>query len=296
MKIGFLGLGTMGIGMASKLADNGFDVSVWNRSPGKAEALAASGVRVAATPFEAAAGADAVIAMVADDRASAAVWLGANGALAGMPATAIAIECSTVTVDWTSTLAAAAAERGVAFVDAPVTGSKSQAASGDLRFLVGGEAAVVDRARPVFDVMGAAVIPCGPVGSGAMLKLINNYLCGIQVASLAEALAMAERSGLDIETVANVLTEGAPGSPLVKTLSRRMIDRDYAPNFIPGLMAKDLRYAADAMAGVGITSAIAEAARARFVDGDQQGHAADDIASIIEPLRAALVATEPSSA
>jgi len=284
-RIAFLGLGTMGAGMAAQLATKGFDLSVWNRSRAKADALAEHGARAAATPAEAAAGADIVIAMVADDAASRAVWLGDDGALAVLRPGALAIESSTLTIDWVRTLAGAAQTQGLDFIDAPVTGSRQQASEGALKFLVGGADAVVARARPVLDAMGVDVLHLGPVGSGAILKLVNNFLCGVQVASVAEAVAMIERSGLDPVRAVAVLAGGAPGSPLVGAVSQRMLDRAYQPNFFPGLMAKDLAYAQAAFAAQGITLASADAARARFEAAVADGLGDKDIASIVEPLR-----------
>jgi 3-hydroxyisobutyrate dehydrogenase len=128
-------------------------------------------------------------------------------------------------------LASAAAAKGCSLLDAPVTGSKTQAASGELRFLVGGPADTVERARPVFEVMGRETIHLGPTGAGARLKLINNFVCGIQAAALAEAVALIEGVGLDCATALSVLSNGAPGSPLVNAVGPRMARPDYTVNF-----------------------------------------------------------------
>jgi 3-hydroxyisobutyrate dehydrogenase len=285
--VAVLGLGIMGSGMARQLIRRGFDVAVWNRSTEKAAALAAEGARAGATPGEAARGADIVVAMLADDDASRRTWLGEDGALAAMAADTIAIECSTLTIDWIHALASAANARQIRFLDAPVTGSKAQAEAGELRFMVGGDADVVERARPAFDAMGAGYTRLGPNGSGAVLKLVNNFLCGVQVASLAEGIAMIERSGLDVDQAVAMLSSGAPGSPLVKAVSQRMLDRAYTPNFFVPLMAKDLAYAQQAFAGAGIELPSAEAARARFIAADEAGLGESDIAAVVEPLREA---------
>ncbi|UIJ44204.1 NAD(P)-dependent oxidoreductase [Sphingomonas cannabina] len=284
-KIAVLGLGIMGSGMARQLLAAGFDVTVWNRSPGKAAPLTQAGARAAATPAEAVADAAIVVAMLADDSVSRAVWMGEGGALAAMAPGAIAIESSTLTGAWIADLAQAASARGVRFLEAPVTGSRDQAAQGALRFLVGGEADVVAAARGVFDAMGSALVHLGPVGSAATVKLANNYLCGVQAASLAEAVALFEKRGLDVEQAMSILTDGAPASPMVKAVGRRMLDRDYAPHFLVPLMAKDLGYAAQTMASAGIRSSIAEAARQRFLEADAAGEGHRDIAAIVEPLR-----------
>jgi 3-hydroxyisobutyrate dehydrogenase len=285
VKVAVLGLGIMGAGMARQLVAKNFDVTVWNRDAAKTAALASAGARAAATPALAAAGADVALSMLANDEASRAVWLGGDGALAAMRKDAIAIESSTLTVEWIRELATAAQARGIAFLDAPVTGSKAQAESGALSFLVGGPAESLERARPVLAAMGGQVSHLGPTGSGAMMKLINNFLCGVQVASLAEAIAMAERSGLDARQAAAVLSGGSPGSPLVKMVSQRMLDRTYEPNFFIPLMAKDLSYARQAFAHAGIELASADAARAHFVAADRAGMGQKDIAAIVELLR-----------
>jgi 3-hydroxyisobutyrate dehydrogenase len=285
MKVAVLGLGIMGAGMARQLVAKGFDVTVWNRDVAKTAALAMVGARVAGSPAQAVAGADIVIAMLANDDASRNVWLGDQGALAAMRPDAVAIESSTLTVEWIRELAAAANQRGIAFLDAPVTGSKAQAETGALSFLVGGAAAVLERVQPALAAMGKSITHLGPTGSGATMKLINNFLCGVQVASLAEAMAMAERSGLDARQAAGVLSAGSPGSPLVKMIAQRMLDRAYEPNFYIPLMAKDLSYARRTFARAGIELPSADAARARFIDAERAGMGGQDIAAIVELLR-----------
>lgn len=285
MKVAVLGLGIMGSGMARQLLAAGFDVAVWNRSCEKAEPLGDAGAHIGSTPADAATGAAIVVAMLANDDVSRTVWTGEDGALAAMAPGAIAIESSTLTGDWVFDLARQAAAQGVRFLEAPVTGSRDQAAQGMLRFLVGGDADVIDVARPAFDAMGGALVHLGPVGSAATVKLANNFLCGVQAASLAEAIALFEKHGLDMEQAMSILFDGAPASPMVKGVGRRMLDRDYAPHFLVPLMAKDLGYAAQAFADVGIVSEIARAARQRFVEADLAGEGHRDIAAIVEPLR-----------
>jgi 3-hydroxyisobutyrate dehydrogenase len=173
---------------------------------------------------------------------------------------------------------------GVGFLDAPVTGSKAQAQSGSLRFLVGGKADVLERARPVMSALGS-IVHIGSQGSGTLLKLINNYMCGVQAASLAEALAMVERSGLDRSRAMEVLLNGAPGSPVIKLLSERMLQRAYEPQFFVTLMAKDLAYAGRALSAAGIDSNLAVAAVERYAAAERAGFGHDDMAAVIEPIR-----------
>jgi 3-hydroxyisobutyrate dehydrogenase len=285
LKIAVLGLGIMGSGMARELVNKGFEVRVWNRNAAKAAPLVAAGARAGSTPADAVRDVDLALAMLADDDASRAVWLGAGGALDAMKPGAVAMESSTLTVEWVRELAREAGHRGVEFLDAPVTGTKMHAESGTLSFLVGGAAETLERVRPALAAMSGSIAHLGPSGSGALLKLINNFMCGVQVASLAEALGMAERSGLDVRQVAAMLGAGAPGSPLVRMIGQRMIDRAYEPNFFVPLMAKDLAYAQREFARAGIDLKSAEIARAPFLAAAQAGFADRDIASIVELLR-----------
>lgn len=284
-RIAFLGLGLMGSGMAHRLLAAGFPVAVFNRNRGKAATHAAAGATLAATPREAALRADVIISMVADDQAARAVWLGPEGALAAAKHGAVCIESSTVTLDWVRELAECAAVRGLGFLDAPVTGSRTQAAAGELNFLVGGPAATLEQVRPVLAAMSKTITPLGPVGSGALLKLVNNFVCGVQVAALAEAIAMIERGGLDRAKALAILTEGAPGSPLVKAVSARMTAPDYAPHFLLRLMAKDLSYAIKTAGAQTLDLTTASTALAAFQRGIAAGHGEKDIAAVIEPLR-----------
>jgi 3-hydroxyisobutyrate dehydrogenase len=285
--VALLGLGTMGSGMVANLLKAGFPLAVWNRSRAKAEAFAAQGARVAATPADAARGANVVVSMLADDAASRAVWLGADGALAAAEEGAVLVESSTVTPAWIAELEAAARARGLDFLDAPVTGSRAQAANGQLSFLVGGPSEALEAVRPVLEAMSKEILSLGPVGSGAKLKLINNFLCGVQVASLAEGIAWIERSGLDREQALAFLKSGAPGSPLLGNLSARMTSRDYAVNFLLKLMSKDLLYAGKAAAESGVELTTAANARMLFEQAVAQGYGDEDMSAVIEPVRAA---------
>jgi len=276
----------MGSGMAANLLKAGFPLAVWNRSRAKAEALAAQGARVAETPADAAHGASVILSMLADDAASRAVWLGEDGALAAANKDAVLIDCSTVSPAWIAELANAAEARGLEFLDAPVTGSRMQAADGQLTFLVGGEADALERARPVLEAMSKEIAHLGPVGSGAKMKLLNNFLCGVQVASLAEGIAWMERSGLDTEKALDLLKRGAPGSPLLANLSARMMNRDYAVNFYLKLMAKDLTYAEKAAAESGVELTTAANARGLFERATVDGYGDKDMSSVVEVLRA----------
>ncbi|MFI4947046.1 MAG: NAD(P)-dependent oxidoreductase [Burkholderiales bacterium] len=284
-RVALIGLGLMGSGMARRLLGAGFPLAVWNRNPERAKALAAEGAHVAATPRDAAARADVVLSMVADDAASRAVWLGDHGALAGATRGAVLVECSTLTVGWIGQLFREVAARGCELLDAPVTGSKPHAASGELVFLVGGSAAALETARPALTAMSRAILHVGASGRGALLKLVNNFMCGVQAASLAEALALIERSGLDRAKSLELLTTGAPGSPLVKTLSARMTARDYTPNFLLRLMSKDLTYALAEGRKYGLALSTVASALQVVDQAVAAGNGEEDFSALVEPLR-----------
>lgn len=280
-----LGLGIMGAGMARRLLGAGFPLTVYNRTAAKAEALVADGARLAHTPREAARDADVIVSMVADDNASRSLFAGENGALDALQSGAIVIESSTVSPEWIAELAKIAQAKGVEVLDAPVTGSRPQAAAGELKFLVGGSDAALERARPVLAVMSKSIVHVGPTGSGATLKLINNFLCGVQVIALAEGVAWMEKAGLNPDTAMQVLTDGAAGSPLVKGLSARMLSRDYTPQFHLELMRKDLDYSAKAAGRAGVELTTAAAARARFDRAIEAGLGQQDFSSVVETMR-----------
>jgi 3-hydroxyisobutyrate dehydrogenase len=284
-RIAFLGLGLMGGGMARRLLGAGFAVTVFNRTPARAEPLAAAGARVAGSPREAAAGAEVVFSMVADDAASRAMWLGPDGAIAGAARGAVLVECSTLTVAWVQELAQAAAAAGAECIDAPVTGSKNQAAAGELNFLTGGNAAALETIRPALNAMGRSVTHLGPTGSGALLKLINNFLAGVHVAATAEAVAWIERTELDRAQAIAFLSDSAVGSPVTKTVAARMCTPDFTPNFFLRLMAKDLGYASGEAAKAGQQLTSAAMARDVFQRAIAAGHGDKDMSAVVEPLR-----------
>jgi 3-hydroxyisobutyrate dehydrogenase len=284
-KVALLGLGTMGTGMAANLLKAGVSLTVYNRTAAKAQMLISNGARLASTPAEAAKDASVIISMLSDDAASREVWLGRDGALDAAGTGSILIESSTVSPAWVAELAEAGSRRGVELLDAPVTGSRMQAEAGQLSFLVGGSDETLERALPVLKAMSKEIVHLGPLGSGAKMKLINNFLCGVQVASLAEGLTWIERSGLNREKALTVLKSGAPGSPLLGSISARMVSQNYAVNFLLKLMNKDLLYAQNEAARNGVALKTAEAAQSLFESAVTQGLGNEDMSSVIEPLR-----------
>lgn len=285
-QIAILGLGTMGLGMAKNLLKAGFTVAAYNRTSAKAAPLDALGARIADTPADAARDADVVISILSDDDVSRKTWTGEHGALDGAKPGAVLVESSTVTPAWIAEFALLAAERNLHLVDAPVTGSRLQAEGCQLIFLVGANAGILDRIRPVLAAMSKEIVLLGPIGSGARMKLINNFLAGVQVASVAEAISWVERSGLDREQALKILCNGAPGSPLINTISARMVAANYDVNFLLSLMRKDLHYARSDAATLGVELRSAKTAEERFVEAAAAGHGDKDMSAVIEPLRA----------
>jgi 3-hydroxyisobutyrate dehydrogenase len=275
----------MGSGMAANLLKAGFPLTVYNRTAAKAQPLVDAGARLASTPADAVQGASVVLSMLADDAASRNVWLGTGGALAAADTRAILIESSTVSPVWIAELADEASRRGLQFLDAPVTGSRMQAEAGQLSFLVGGSDTTLAAVTPVLQAMSKEILHLGPVGSGAKLKLINNFLCGVQIASLAQGLTWIERSGLDREKSLTFLKTGAPGSPVLGALSARMAAHNYAVNFMLKLMAKDLLYAQNEAARCDVDLTTAQVARSLFEDAVAKGFGEVDMSAVIEPLR-----------
>jgi 3-hydroxyisobutyrate dehydrogenase len=275
-KVAFIGLGRMGHGMAGRYLDAGFEVAVWNRSKAKANDLTARGARWAHSPAEAANGADAIVTMVADDAASRAVWLGKDGAASTAKPGALAIECSTVSYRHALDLARELRGRGLIYVDCPVTGLPDAAASGKLTLLVGAEAEDLERARPFLAPLSTVIRHFGAVGSGTVYKLINNLMGAIQIAGIAEGLAIAEQAGLDMKLVLEAIESGVAASPAVIRHSRRMVDRNFSgATFTAALRHKDAAYAV-ALAESLLSDAPLMGRAAVQAYGRAKAHAPDD--------------------
>src|ERR1700692_1306309 len=240
-RVAFIGLGRMGHGMAGRYLDAGFTVAVWNRSKVKAEDLIARGALWATSPEDAAIDADAVVTMVADH----AVWLAKDGAAANMKAGTLAIECSTVSHQHALDMSRELNGRGLIYIDSPVTGLPDAAASGKLTLLVGADPADLERARPFLLPLSSTIRHFGAVGTGTVYKLINNLMGAIQIAGIAEGLAIAEQGSLDRNLVLEAIETGVAASPQVIRHSKRMVARNFSgATFTAALRHKDAAYAA----------------------------------------------------
>lgn len=276
----------MGQRMARRLLDAGHELTVWNRSPVPSAALAEAGARAAPTPRGAAEGAQIVWSMVYDDIASRQVWLDpAHGAASALSPDAIAVESSTLSPAWVSELGAALAARGTAFVDAPVAGSRPQAEAGQLVFMVGGNAASVERLRPAFGVLGGAVHHIGPAGSGVWLKLAVNALFATQVAAMAEMLNLMRRAGLDPQRTLDALCSMPVTSPAAAGAGGLMLAGNYSPQAPVDLIAKDLGYALESGHRSGSAMPVTGAVKARFDKARDAGYGSENLVAIAKLYR-----------
>jgi 3-hydroxyisobutyrate dehydrogenase len=290
-RVTVLGLGIMGSGIAHNVLKAGYPLTVYNRTKDKAAALIAAGAQWADSPALAARNADIVISMVGDDAASRAMWLGAGGdsaagAFATLPAHSIAVDCSTLSLDWIREWHTAAAAHGVKSIDSPVGGSKLAAESGTLTLFAGGEAETLARARPVLSTFSNNIIHFGPAASGVIYKLVNNLQAAIHLLALSEGLIIAERAGLKMSTVLESVTSGGVASPIVKGKAARVIDRDYEEvHFAIRWMHKDLTYALRVADELGVPTVLVAAAREVYKMALQLDLGDADIAAIGEVLR-----------
>jgi 3-hydroxyisobutyrate dehydrogenase len=280
-KITFLGLGAMGSRMAINLIKAGHEVTVWNRTATAASSVVAAGARQADTPKHAAQGADFVIAMVRDDEASRQVWLDPDtGALTGMAKGAVGIESSTLSPDWVRALGDATANRGIALLEAPVSGSRVQAETAKLVYLVGGEESTLKKAEPVLNAMGSAIHHVGPLGTGALVKLSTNTLLGIQVVAFAEVIGMLKRTGADAHRAMEAIASTSVWSPVATYLSGSMLSGNFAPQFPVELIEKDFGYTVEA-AGENFAPTIG-AARRVFRKAIEEGLGESNMTGVVQ--------------
>ena len=250
--VGMIGLGLMGKPMATNLLKAGFSVMVWNRTRSKADELVRGGARPAGTPREAAASADVLITVVSDPPALEEVLWGAGGALEGLRRGSTYVDSSTVAPSLARRIAAACAERGVEFLDAPVTGGTWGAEKGELVFMVGGKRETLERVAPVLGAMGKRWFHLGPSGAGQTVKLAMNMILALQVDALAEALALVTTAGVPGESLVEVMQSSMARSPLLDIKAPMILKRDYSPSFPLRLMHKDLGLAIELANQLGV--------------------------------------------
>lgn len=291
-RVAFLGLGIMGSRMAANLCRAGFEVTAWNRTRARAEGLAeAHGARVAATPAEAASHAEATITMVVDAPQVEEVLFGPDGATNGMSAGSLCADMSTIAPTASRRIAERLSERQVAFLDAPVTGSKPKAEDATLTVMVGGDVEAFELARPLFAAMGELVVHVGRQGDGSMIKLVNNTLAAINAAALAEALALGRKAGLDLDAMLRVVAAGSGASAMLDLKARPMLDHDFEPLFKLDHMLKDVRHCLEEAKAGGVPFSLGDAAELLYAEAAAAGSDTRDFAAVVEVVERTAGAT-----
>lgn len=279
MSVGFIGLGLMGNPMARNLLNAGFPLTVWNRTRSKADDLVRNGAKFAGSPRDVAERADVLITIVSDPSAVEDV-LFKEGALAALRKGSVLIDSSTVTPDLARKLSAACANQGISFLDAPVTGGTWGAERAELVFMIGGENAVFERVKPVFETMGKRFFLLGPNGSGQTVKLAMNLLLALEVDALAEALALVTAAGVEGEKLVEVMQSSMGRAPLLDVKAPLMLKHQFAPSFPLRLMHKDVRLALELARKHGIELPAGAAAYATYSAVKDQSNDDPDYAAV----------------
>ena len=285
-RVAFLGMGIMGSRMAANVARAGFDLAVWNRTREKAEAVAqATGAELGESPAETCRGADAVITMVVDSPEVEEVLFGERGALERLPSRALVIDMSTIAPKAVTKIAERLHERGIGFLDAPVSGSSPKAEDGTLTIMVGGSEEDFERARKLLASMGELIVPCGPQGHGQMVKLLPNPIAATHATVLAEAINVAKLAKLDLDALVRVVGASSGNSTMLQIKASPMIEGDYVPLFKLDHMLKDVRHLVNAAHELGAATPVSDAAKALYHAASGLGHGDEDFAAVIEAVK-----------
>ena len=284
-RVGFLGLGTMGAAMAANLARAGFAVTAWNRSPGRAPELDALGVERAATPADVARATDILVICVSDTPDVDTVLFGREGISEGARSGQLVVDCSTISPSATRDFAARLAAIGAELVDAPVSGGSEGAQKGTLTIFCGGDAAAVERARPILAAIGKTITHVGPSGAGQAVKAVNQVILAGTYIGVAEGIVLAMKAGLDVDQVVEALGGGAAQSWVLANRSGRMLANDYPLGFKVALHRKDLGIALDLARDLGAELPVAELAAEFETDLVADGHAEDDMSALARVIR-----------
>jgi 3-hydroxyisobutyrate dehydrogenase len=285
MRVGFVGLGTMGGAMAANVARAGFHVTAWNRTPGRASDLRELGVELAASPAAVAAASDIVVTIVSDTPDVETVIFGEGGVAGGAPAGSLVIDMSTISPSATRDYASRLAAQGVGMLDAPVSGGSEGAKKGTLSIFVGGEAADLERAHPVLAAMGTTITHVGPIGSGQAVKAVNQVILAGTYLGVAEGVVLAIKAGLDVEQVVGALSGGAAQSWVLANRSGRMLANDYPLGFKVALHRKDLGIALQLARETGTALPISALCEQLEVGLIGTGHADDDMSAVARSIR-----------
>jgi 3-hydroxyisobutyrate dehydrogenase-like beta-hydroxyacid dehydrogenase len=281
--IGFIGLGIMGSRQAACLARAGFELTVFNRTRERADAWAAEhGGHVAGSPREVAERSDIVITMVVDGPQVEALLLGEGGAAAAAKPGTLFVDMSTIGPHDARRIHSALTEQGHAFVDAPVTGSSPKAETGTLTIMVGGAGADVARARPLFDAMGETIVHVGEAGTGQQVKVLSNAVSAVNAATLAQALVVGRRAGVDLDALLEVMGTGSANSTMLQLKGKPMLAHDFEPLFKLDHMLKDVLLCLEEARGSGAAFPFAALAGELYAAGSGQGLGDQDFAAVLE--------------
>ncbi|KXG42604.1 NAD(P)-dependent oxidoreductase [Tepidibacillus decaturensis] len=284
MRIGWIGLGNMGVPMATNLKKAGYELFVYNRSKEKAQPLLEMGATFKESPKEIAASVDVLITMVADDEAVKDVYTREDGVLAGLKEGQIAIDMSTISPETSKTIAALCKEKGVEMLDAPVSGSVAPAKEGTLVVLVGGDAETYEKVKPIFDIVGKASFLLGGNGAGSNAKLAINSMLGIYIQGLAETVLFAEKAGIPRETMLEIVKLSAVGSPIVNIKTPSIIQDYFPAAFALKHATKDLRLAMDRAKEMDLSFPLIEKAANTYEDALNAGNGELDLMAILSYL------------
>jgi 3-hydroxyisobutyrate dehydrogenase len=285
LRVGFVGLGTMGAFMSQNLLSAGFPLTVWNRTPGRADDLVRQGAVEATSPAALARSCDVVVTCLTDSPQVEEVIFGLDGLAEGFAPGSLLIDCSTLSPLKAKEFGQRLARQDVAMLDAPVSGGSEGAKNATLTILVGGEAADFERASGVFDAMGRTVTLLGPLGVGQWAKAINQVILAGVYLGVAEGVTLGLKAGLDVEAVVAALSGGAAGSWVLDNRSQRMIDDSYPIGFKIALHRKDLAIGLELAKSVGAVLPVSSLA-ATFEDGlITQGHGDDDNSALARVIR-----------
>ena len=251
-KVGFIGLGIMGQGMANNLMKSGFDVNVWNRTPARMDSFCAAGARCCSSPADVAAHSDIIITCVSNTADVEEVILRENGVIYGAKEGSLVIDMSTISPETSRYIAGALKHKAVDMLDAPVSGGSEGAAKGSLSIMVGGDEAQFKRALPVFEAMGDTITHVGDTGAGQTVKLVNQILVVVTMLGVSEALLFAQAGGLDLQKTLDAVSQGAAGSWALSNRGPQMIERDWRPGFTIDLQQKDIRLVLEAADEMGV--------------------------------------------
>ncbi|OAB48358.1 NAD(P)-dependent oxidoreductase [Paenibacillus antarcticus] len=281
-KIGFIGLGTMGLPMATNLLNKGYEVTVYNRTTSKCQPLINQGATIASTPREATHGTDVVITMVSNDDSIRSIYYGEDGILDAVRSGTTVIDCSTISPELVKQLAAEVNKRGAHFIDAPVTGSSPAAIDGTLVFMVGGSADIITIQSDIFDTLGKRVLHMGANGSGAVAKLAHNTMVGINNLALVEGFSIASKSGIPADTFLELVQLGSAGSKAADLKGRKIIDHDFTNQFSLQLMLKDLKLASSLTDSIGVPTPMLNLAKSLFQTGQSEGFGEEDLSAVVK--------------